>query len=407
MAYVTEKRNILLCVTGSIAAYKSVELARMLIKRGFNVKVVLSESAQRFVTPTTFHVITGNSVITNIWDDSSGSIDHIKFADWADLIVVSPATADFLARTVVGLADTAISCLVLATKAPVLIAPAMNVNMWENPTTVENVNVLKERGFKFVMPETGTLACGWNGEGRLADLKKIFYDIKRALSKHDFSEQKVVVVCGPTREPIDSVRFISNRSSGKMGVAIAREIYRRGGDVTMIHGPITKKVCANVKTVRVNTADEMLESVLEHVFCEETPANIVIMLAAVADFKCKDKYESKVKKKDFPDALELVENIDILKTLGDKRQSSGENLRTLVGFAVETGEIDDLLSEAERKLTTKGLDLMVGNFAEDAFDLNTNRVWMVDKFGRREEVGTAYKSRVANKILDKISKLNY
>jgi len=243
-----EKRNILLGITGSIAAYKGAELARIFISRGYSVRVVMTESAQEFISPLTFQSLTGNPVVTGFWERGEGAnIEHIQLADWASALVVAPATADLVAKMTSGIADSPLLAILLATRAPIVICPAMNVNMWEHPATVENVEILKSRGIHFVGPEEGSLACGWVAAGRLADPWDIFHSTRRVLSKTDFAGKRVLVVTGPTREPIDPVRFVSNRSSGKMGVALAQEAYCRGAEVTMIHGPINfTKLCSFV-----------------------------------------------------------------------------------------------------------------------------------------------------------------
>jgi phosphopantothenoylcysteine decarboxylase / phosphopantothenate---cysteine ligase len=403
----SEKRRILLGVTGSIAAYKGVELARFLISRGYQVRVVLTKSAQKFVTPLTFEIITGSPVITDLWEGNKpDSIDHIALADWADLVLIAPATADCIAKYTYGFSDTALGCLLLATRAPVLIAPAMNVNMWNHPKTIENVRILKDRGVNFVEPESGSLACGWKGVGRLAEAKIIFHYARRLLSNHDLKGRNVLIVTGSTWEKIDAVRFVGNRSSGKMGIALAREVFRRGAAVSMIKGRIRHPVWLDIPTYEVESADEMYEMVHKIAFPNNKSIfDIIIMVAAVSDLRPSTVSSGKLKKTEFPRSINLIENRDILAMLGEKKREL-DSSTMLIGFAVETGDISDLLLEAERKLYAKGADLIVGNFAEEAFDLDTNRVWLVDRQGRQEEIGTTYKSRVAQKIVDKILRLD-
>ncbi|MCL4148939.1 UNVERIFIED_CONTAM: hypothetical protein GTU68_022565, partial [Idotea baltica] len=229
-----EKRKVLLGVTGSIAAYKAAELARLYVQRGNTVKVVMTNSATEFISPLTFQAITNNPVSTDFWDTPEVSgIEHIELADWADTIVIAPATADVIAKLANGFADTPLLASVLASKAPILLAPAMNVNMYENLATQNNIELLKARGVSFIDPEEGSLACGWNGTGRLADPWDIFYETRQLLSTNDLQDKQIVITAGPTREAIDPVRFISNRSSGKMGVELAREAKRRGAKVTL------------------------------------------------------------------------------------------------------------------------------------------------------------------------------
>jgi phosphopantothenoylcysteine decarboxylase/phosphopantothenate--cysteine ligase len=280
----------------------------------------------------------------------------------------------------------------------------MNVNMLTHPATCENIAKLKERGVIIVEPEEGELACGWVGSGRLADPQEIFFAVRRALSVADYAGKKVLISTGPTREAIDPVRFISNRSSGKMGVALAHEAYRRGADVTVVHGPMRAVLSQTIRAVPITSAQEMAEAMFER----WESADIVIMVAAVADFMPGQICTEKIKRADKDKIgeltkIELVENIDILATIAERR---GNRLTpTLVGFAVETGDLDDMLDELERKLKRKGADLIVGNFAEEAFDVDTNRVWMVNRNGKREEVASTFKWRVANRILDATLKL--
>lgn len=405
MADGTTKRKVLLGVTGSIAAYKSAELARLLIKRGQNVRVMMTPSAQKFITPITMRSITENPVTTDFWEEpGTYDIGHITLADWADVVLIAPATADFLARMVAGFADTPLHATVLATKAPILIAPAMNTNMYNNVKTQENIEILKSRGVQFVEPEVGELACGWSGVGRMANPWEIFHHTLRTLSEQDYAGRKMLISTGPTREPIDPVRSITSRSSGKMGVALAREAWRRGAEVTLVHGPVPVKVPAEIRCIGVETAIQMRDAVMAEAFPEDRPApDTIIMAAAVADFRPEKVADHKIKKTDVKPAVKLVQNPDILSELGEKR---GDNRRPLlVGFAVETGELDDLFNEISEKMQRKKADMIIGNFAEDAFDLDTNRVWMIDRNGKREEVATTFKSRVASKIFNKLIKL--
>lgn len=400
-----EKRNVLLGVTGSIAAYKSVELARILVSRGYEVRTVMTGSAQKFVTPLTFQSVTGKPVITDFWEQTGAeNIEHIEIADWADVLVIAPATADVLAKLAHGYAETPLLAAALATKAPILAAPAMNVNMYEHESTQENMHTLRRRGVQFVDPEEGALACGWNGTGRLADPWDIFYHIRRALTVQDYVGKRILVTTGPTREPIDPVRFISNRSSGKMGTAIAREAFCRGAEVTVVHGPMKRLELPDcIERVQVVTAAEMQDAVLERAFREQKPYDIVVMVAAVSDFRPEVHSGSKIKKSTKLKSISVVENPDILAALGSKRAHGRKP--TLVGFAVETGETEELLDELRRKIDQKGIDLIVGNLASDAFDLDTNRAWIIQKNGKQEEIATTFKWRIANKVLDAALKI--
>ncbi len=402
MNEVRERRKVLLGITGSVAAYKAAELARLLIKRGYEVRCVMTEAAAEFITPTLMETLTGNPVLTDMFEAGDDSqIGHIQMADWADTFVIAPATANIIARLAYGFAECPVSTVALATKAPILICPAMNVNMWSNPTTLENVEKLKAKGVEFVDPEEGSLACGWEGSGRLADPWEIFHYVRRSLSDHDFKGKRILIASGPTREAIDPVRFISNRSSGKMGIALAREAFRRGAEVTVVHGPVEDRIPMAVKRVSVTSAKDMHEAMLKNSYNAEVQPDIIIMAAAVSDFRPKDVSATKLKKKTMGKSISLVENTDILADLGSRRKD-GEPI--LVGFAVETGEIDDLLNDARDKLKRKGADIIVGNFAHEALELDTNRVWIISRMGEESEVATTYKSRVANRILDSILK---
>ncbi len=400
----SEKRKVVLGITGSIAAYKAVEVARQLVSYGHEVRCVMTDSAQKFITPLTMQSVTGNKVVSDFWEGGSAEIGHIEIASWADVVVVAPATADFVAKLNAGFAESPLLVICLATKAPILIAPAMNCNMYTNVKTQENIQALRSRGVFFIDPEEGELACGSSGVGRLADPQEIFYATRRLISRADFKGKRVLITAGPTREPIDPVRYISNRSSGKMGVALAREAYRRGAEVTVIHGPLKSELPRSVKSVEIVTAQEMYEQVLAHAFpAGGIGVDVVIMAAAVADFRPKETAPNKIKKSGVLKSIELVKNLDILLALGEKRAKTRNPL--LIGFAVETGEIEDLINEARAKLERKHCDLIVGNFAQDAFDLETDRVWLVDRSGKQEEVSTTHKSRIATKILDRVLKL--
>lgn len=404
MSELPEKRNIVLGITGSIAAYKAAELARLFISRGYQVRVVMTESAQEFIAPLTFESLTGFPVVTGFWDRPSAvEIEHIELAQWADAVVIAPGTANLIAKLVAGLADDPLAALYLSTRAPFLIAPAMNCNMLEHPKTRENIEILKQRGVHFVDSEEGELACGVVGTGRLANSWEIFYNVRRLLTQSDFSGKRILITTGPTREPIDPVRFVTNRSSGKMGIALAQEAFVRGAEVTLIHGAVPVAVPRAIRCIPVLTATDMLEAVLKNSFDAEQLPDAIIMAAAVSDFKPKESAEEKIKKADVALQLELERNPDILQELGQRK--GGESRPILVGFAVETGELEDLLVELRRKLESKQADLMVGNFAEDAFGLDTNRVWLMNRNGRYSEVATTFKSRVANRILDVVAKL--
>jgi len=404
----SEKRNVVVAVTGSVAVYKSIELVRLLVTSGYKVRCIMTKGAQEFITPLMLESVSGEAVTTDFWErGSGGGIEHIELADWADVFVVAPATADVIAKLANGFADTPLLAVALATRAPILLAPAMNVNMYEHPATKENIEKLKTRAVQFVDPEEGALACGWHGSGRLASPSEIFAHIRKQLSVADYQDKRILITTGPTREAVDPVRFVSNRSSGKMGTALAMEAFRRGAEVTLVHGPISGSVLASlpaaIRKIEISSAESMKEAVERLVF-EDKVANphIVIMSAAVADYRPSKIASQKIKKSNKATSLDMEPNPDILKFLGERKK---EGRPLLVGFAVETGELPDLLQELENKLAAKKADLMVGNFAEDSFDLDTNRVWLIDRNGRRDEVATGDKHRVADKILDAILRI--
>ena len=397
--------RIVLGVTGSIACYKAVDLARYFIKRGANVRVVMTESATRFVSPLTFQSLTHNPVAQSFWTEGdSGSIGHIELADWAEAFVIAPATADSIAKLAMGSAESSLLATALATKAPIIIAPAMNSNMLSHPQTQENLTTLQGRGYEVVEPDSGLLACGWTGSGRLASNREIYVKTMRALGPADLLGKRVVISAGPTREMIDPVRYISNRSSGKMGLALANEAYRRGAVVTLIHGPMAgvASLSKDVTTVSVTSAAEMGEAIKTHAASAQGAprADVTIMAAAVADYRPVAERPQKIKKASFTPTIDLIENEDILKSLGMEHARRDGAL--LVGFAVETGTVEELLSEARSKLARKGADMIIANRAEDAFDKTTNQVWIVSGDTPPLHIETTSKKSIATAILDQV-----
>lgn len=361
----------------------------------------MTESAARFVSPLTFQALTGNPVAESFWSESTpGNIGHIELADWADVVVIAPATADCIAKLAAGCAESSLLAVVLATKAPVVVAPAMNVNMLEHPQTQENMRILRRRGVSVVEPECGALACGWTGSGRLASPQEIFSQTERALGPGDLLGRSVLITAGPTREPLDPVRFLSNRSSGKMGVALAREAYRRGAAVTLVHGPLSYKpdLPNEIKQCAVTTANEMFRVVMDEVYggTATSKIDIALMAAAVADFRPAECSSSKLKKSAGMPVVDFVANVDILGELGSRR-SAGQR-PYLVGFAVETEGEAALLAEAKSKLARKGADVIVGNLAQDAFEGDTNRVWIVHASGNVVPLPVAGKRSIARGI---------
>ncbi|MEZ4354066.1 MAG: bifunctional phosphopantothenoylcysteine decarboxylase/phosphopantothenate--cysteine ligase CoaBC [Myxococcota bacterium] len=396
-----DPRRILLAVSGGIAAYKTPELVRALRARGHDVRCMLTAAAERFVTPLVLQTLTGRSVRRELFDaGEEGEIDHVGLADWADLVVIAPATANLMAKMVQGLADDLVSTVLLATRAPLLVAPAMNVNMWGHPATRENVERLRHRGVTFVGPEAGELACGWEGLGRMSDPGRIADAADALLVAPSLRGERVVVTAGGTAEPIDAVRSVTNRSSGKMGFAIAAEAARRGADVVLIAGVTSLPTPHGVRRVDARSALEMREAVL----AELDAATIVVKAAAVADFRPAAPSARKIKKEDLGDGasitLELVPNPDILAEISARKGS-----RTIVGFAAES---HDVVEAARRKLARKGCDLIVANDisrADAGFEVDENAVRFVWPSGEVEELPLLPKSGVAAQLFDRIEKL--
>jgi phosphopantothenoylcysteine decarboxylase/phosphopantothenate--cysteine ligase len=396
-----DQRRVLLAVSGGIAAYKVPELVRALRADGHEVRCALTRSAAEFVSPLALQTVSGSRVRAELFDaEEEGEIDHIALADWADLVVVAPATAHVLARMAHGLADDLVTTLLLATRAPVLVAPAMNVNMWAHPATRANVECLRGRGVLFVGPASGPLACGWEGEGRMAEPAEIAAAVRLALGPASLAGRSVVVTAGGTREPLDAVRALTNRSSGKMGFAVAAEAARRGAEVVLVAGPGGLPTPAGVRRVDVETALEMREAV----FAELPRADALVMAAAVADFRPAERAEHKIKKEDLPgDAaptLALVRNPDILAE-ASRRPGRG----VVVGFAAESR---DVLAAARRKLERKGCDLLVANDvsrADAGFDSDSNAVSFVWPGGDVEELPLLSKTEVAARLWDRVEKL--
>lgn len=386
--------RVLLGIGGGIAAYKAAELARALMDRGCEVQVVMTAAAEEFVRPLTFAALTGRKVITQLFatgggdDTLASAIEHIRVAQENDVLAIAPATADLLAKFAHGLAGDFLTTAYLAFTGPVVLAPAMNTNMWQHPATQENMAVLRARGHVVVEPEEGHLACGMVGPGRLAEPVRIAEAVLAAgMSRRDLAGETVLVTAGPTQEPIDPVRYISNRSSGKMGYAIAEAAARRGANVVLITGPVSIAPPAGVRVVRVETAAEMRAEVL----LELPAATIVVKAAAVADYTVPDIAKAKIKKSAGPLAIELQRTVDILAEIG---RLKGERL--LVGFAAET---EDPVAEARRKLEAKNCDMVVGNRAEATFGADDNEVVLVTRSGETR-LPRMPKREVADRIFD-------
>ena len=387
-------KTVLLGVTGCIAAYKSCEIVRALQKAGVHVKVVMTEHATEFVGPTTFRALTHEKVAVGLFDDPEDPIHHVSLAQEADAFLIAPCTANVIAKIANGIADDLLTTTALATTAPLIIAPAMNVNMYDNGATRYNIGKLHIRGARIVEAGDGYLACGDVGKGRLADIEDIVGATLDELGvRRDLDGRRVMVTAGPTVEPIDPVRYISNRSSGKTGYAIARAAALRGADVTLVSGPVSLPAPEGVRVVRVRTAHEMLEAA-EGAFRD---ADIAVFAAAVADMRPRAVSNRKLKKGRDGDelgAIELVENPDILATLAARKDR-----QVVVGFAAET---NDVVPNAEAKLAAKRADFVVANQVGEgmAFGTDDNAVWFVDA-EEVEELPRMPKSRLADEILDK------
>lgn len=384
-------RNILLGVTGSIAAFKSVDIARNLISEGATVDVVMTDGACRFISPLTLSSFTARPVFTGLFDDP---FSHINLAKHAHLLLIAPATANTINKIACGIADNLLTNIVLAYDGKKLIAPAMNFRMYNNPIVKENIEGLKKRGFQFIGPVEGHLACGEEGMGRMAEVDDIIEAVITALSPEDLKCHKILVTAGPTREPIDPVRFISNRSSGRMGYEIARAARRRGAEVTLISGPSSLTPPSDVKYLKVETASEMEKAIFENL----KDLTIVVMTAAVSDITPLEKPKVKLEKNNI-NLLRLKKTGDILRKIG--LQKGG---RVIVGFAAEYGRN---INRAKKKLKEKNLDFIVFNDISQkgaGFDVDTNIVSIVDRDGKIEDYPLMRKIEVANIILDKILK---
>jgi phosphopantothenoylcysteine decarboxylase/phosphopantothenate--cysteine ligase len=401
--------NVVLGVGGGIAAYKSAELARALMERGLRVQVVLTAAAQQFITPLTFAALTGRKVITDLFaaasseETLSSAIEHISVAQDNDAMVIAPATADLLARLAHGHADDFLTTTYLAFTGPVVLAPAMNSNMWTHPATQENVSILKKRGHLIVEPEEGILACGMTGPGRLAEPDHIA-DVVAGLglnstlgkTSKDLEGETVLITAGPTQEPLDPVRFISNRSSGKMGYALAEAAAERGAQVILISGPVHLPAPQGVTLIRVHTAVEMRNAVIEHL----AEASIIVKSAAVADYHLSRVPQHKVKKTAMRMSLELDPTPDILAELGQKKGD-----RLLIGFAAET---ENLTEGARAKLASKNCDMVVANLVGHdgtGFESDENEAVLVLRTGETIPLPRAPKREMADRIFDQVLKL--
>ena len=389
-------RNIVLGVTGGIAAYKSAELVSRLRHLGANVHVIMTQNATEFVSPLTFQTISANQVVTDTFQAPEyWNVEHVALAKLAEVFVIAPATANIIAKMAAGIADDMLSTTVLATKAPVLVAPAMNTGMWTAAATCENVNTLKARGVRFIGPDSGMLACGDEGAGRMSEPESIAEEICALLNpKRDLNGLKVLVTAGATKERIDPVRFITNDSSGKMGFAIAEAARDRGAEVTAVFGSVSAPVPEGIRTIQIESARELYDVMLR-----ETPGqDIVIQAAAVCDYRVEQQQNSKIKKADGePLVLKMTENPDIARAVGELKKKN----QTLVGFAAETDHVE---KNAVSKLKKKNLDMIVANDVTvpgAGFNVDTNIATLITKKGS-ESQPLQTKRQLADVILDRI-----
>lgn len=394
----SEPKTIAIGVSGGIAAYKVIDLVSRLVKRGFQIEVIMTEAACELVTPLTFHTISGGSVHCKMFQEQSGEVEHIAIGDRADLMVIVPATANIIAKAAHGIADDMLSTVILAADSPVMYFPAMNTRMWEHPVQQENIAKLRSLGFEVVDPDEGVLACGTTGKGRLGSIDEIEAKIIAAVEaldqKQDLAGKNVLISAGPTEEPIDPVRCITNRSSGKMGYALAKAAKRRGAEVHLVSGPVSIQAPQGVSVYPVHSALDMKERI-ESLYEQ---ADITIMAAAVSDYRVKNACSQKIKKEDHTLVLELEKNPDILASLGEKKHG------ILVGFAAET---ENLEKNARSKLKRKNLDMIVANNVSlegCGFGSDTNRVTLYRKDGF-SEIPKMSKESLADVIFDHILKL--
>ncbi|MBF8287106.1 MAG: dfp [Candidatus Rokubacteria bacterium] len=390
-------KQVILGITGSIAAYKAVLLLRELTARAAEVSVVMTAGAEHFVGPLTFRTLSGRPVLSNLFDpQSDDAVEHVALAERTHVFIVAPATANLLAKAAHGIADDFLTTLLLAARCPVLMAPAMDGGMWDHAAVQANVTTLRERGVTVLEPDTGALASGLHGRGRLPEIETIVEEVERLLTPvRDLAGERVLVTSGPTREPIDPVRYLSNRSSGKMGHAVATAALRRGAEVVLISGPTALKPPAGAVYVPVQTAEEMREAALQHL----GTATVVIKAAAVADYRVERPSATKIKSGGKRDgwSLDLVPNPDILKELAQKKGGA-----FLVGFAAET---NDVRAHAADKLRAKGIDLLVANDVSQhgiGFEADDNQVILLDRWGGALDLPRMTKIQVAHAILDRV-----
>jgi phosphopantothenoylcysteine decarboxylase/phosphopantothenate--cysteine ligase len=387
-------KTIVLGITGSIAAYKAADIASKLNQAGARVETIMTEAATKFISPLTIRALTHRSVVTTMWDTTSEySVEHVSLAEAADVVLIAPATANAIAKLAVGIADDMLSATVLATEAPVVVAPAMNVNMFQNPITQENLDKLKARGFTFVGPGYGRLATGKMGVGRLVEVEEIIAAVGQALGKGgDLTGKKIVVTAGGTQEAIDPVRYISNRSSGKMGYAVAEAARDRGAEVILVAAPTALADPTGVEVIHIQSAAQMKEAVVK----ATAKTDALIMAAAVADYRARSEAGQKIKK----EAGSAGMNLELVKTPDILAELKGSFVK--VGFAAET---EDLVENARKKLESKELDLIAANDVtspDSGFGTDTNKVTLISRDGREEDLPLMSKREVAERILDRV-----
>jgi phosphopantothenoylcysteine decarboxylase/phosphopantothenate--cysteine ligase len=395
---VLKNKHILLGITGGIAAYKCAQLVRLFIREGAVVKIVMTKSAEEFVTAKTLSVLSKNEVVSDFFDHNQNWNNHVALAEWADLMVVAPLTANTLAKFATGICDNIVTACFLSARSKVFLAPAMDLDMYQHPTTKQNLKTLVNNGNSIIPAESGELASGLVGEGRMAEPENIIEFIKNEINQNlPLSGKKILVNAGPTYEAIDPVRFIGNRSSGKMGIAIADEFAKMGADVTLVLGPSHQLPSEkSVTVIKIESAEEMFnecQSLFEHI-------DIAVMSAAVADYKPKTTANTKIKKNDPEFALELVKTTDILETLGKQKKH-----QLLVGFALETNNI---IEYAKEKIKKKNLDFIVANSAAEigaGFGVDTNKITIIDKHNKLYNFELKSKQEVAKDIV--IFAINY
>lgn len=390
-------KNVLIGVSGGIAAYKVAEVARMLVRGGISVKVIMTSAGQQFVTPLTFRTITGNPVATSMWSDPASPLPHISLSEEADLILVAPATANVIAKYAKGVADDLLSTTLLAARGTVIIAPAMNTRMYLHPSTQENIAALRKRGVVIVEPGEGELACGDEGIGRMAEPSEVMEVLERELRRtSDLADKRLVITAGATREHLDPVRFISNPSTGRMGFAIAERASRRGAGVVLVSGPTNLACPAGVKLVQVVSAAEMKQAVIDNM----AGADALVMAAAVADFRPAARMPKKIKKRDGIPEIKLEPTEDIINVV---KKTKPECL--VVGFAAET---DNVVENARKKLTEKGMGLVVANRVgepDTGFGADTNMAAVISPGDEKVELAMVSKSELAELLLDRIAEI--